>query len=166
MKVDKQEFVKLIDTHQGIIHKVCSMYRQTGTERVDLFQEIVLQLWKGYPSFKGEAKLTTWMYRVALNTAISQFRKTKRRPRVEELSEYAYQLPDHPIDYEKKEKSEFLQRAIQKLSEIEKAVIMLYLESHSYDEIAQIMGMTKTHVGVKINRIKKKLRDMLIPHFS
>lgn len=166
MKVDKQEFVNLINTHQGIIHKVCGMYRQAGTERVDLFQEIVLQLWKGYPSFKGEAKITTWMYRVALNTAISQFRKAKRKPQVEELSEYAFQLPDQPIDYEKKEKSEFLRQAIQQLSGIEKAIIMLYLESHSYDEIAQIMGMTKTYVGVKINRIKKKLREIMIPHFS
>ena len=142
------------------------MYRQQGTERMDLFQEIVLQLWKGYPSFKGESKITTWMYRVALNTAISHLRKAGRRPRTEALADRAYQVADSPVDEESKEKLAFLQIAIDQLSEIEKGIVMLYLESHSYDEIAQIMGLTKTHVGVKLNRIKKKLRKKMIPYFS
>lgn len=162
----KPEFIHLITHNQGIIHKVCNLYCDAADEREDLFQEILLQLWKGYKAYKGEAKPTTWMYRVALNTAISSFRKRKRRPQGQGLSDYEFQIPSPTTDPDADEKRRFLYRAINKLSKVEKAIIMLYLEEHSYDEIAEIVGITRNHVGVKINRIKAKLKKTIQPFFS
>ncbi len=162
----KPEFIHLVTNNQGIIHKVCNLYCDAADEREDLFQEILLQLWKGYKAFKGDAKPTTWMYRVALNTAISSFRKRKRRPMGQGLSDYEFQIPSPVGDPDADEKRVFLYKAISKLSKVEKAIIMLYLEEHSYDEIAEIVGITRNHVGVKINRIKAKLKKTIEPYFS
>jgi RNA polymerase sigma factor (sigma-70 family) len=162
----QSEFIQMVTTNQGIIHKVCNLYCDSQEERRDLFQEITLQLWKGFKAYEGRAKLSTWMYRVALNTAISSFRKRKRRPEEQALGEFEMQLPNPPEDPDKAEKIRFLYKAIGKLSKVEKAIIMLYLEEHSYDEIAEIVGITRNHVGVKINRIKGKLKKVLQPHFS
>ena len=168
LDLDKKEqaFVSLISTHQGIIHKVCSMYCNETNARKDLFQEILLQLWRAYDSFRGQSKITTWMYRVALNTAISGYRKQKRRPFQDTLTVAELQIPVEEYDIEWEEKRNYLYKAINQLSEVEKAIIMLYLEGQSYDEIAEIIGITRTHVGVKINRIKKKLKKILVPHFG
>lgn len=162
----EQEFVELVNDHQGIIHKVCSMYCDHEDERKDLFQEIILQLWRAFGSYKGESKFTTWMYRVALNTAISGFRKKKRRPEYQALTENEFGITWEDEGLEKREQTKFLYQAIEQLSEIEKAIVMLYLEDHSYDDIAQIMGITRNHVGVKLNRIKGKLKKTLVPHFG
>jgi len=162
----EQTFVQLISEHQGIIHKVASLYCDQGEERRDLFQEIVLQLWRAYPNYKGEAKLTTWMYRIALNTAISGFRKKKRSPELQPITDHLLQLPAQAPDSEREEQRQFLYRAIEQLSEVEKALVMLQLEDHSYDEIAEIIGITPNYVGVKFNRIKAKLRNILLPQFS
>ena len=162
----KPEFIQLVTQNQGIIHKVCNLYCDAPEERQDLFQEILLQLWKGYKAFKGQSKPTTWMYRVALNTAISNFRKRKRRPQGQGLTEYEFQIPSPVGDPDVDEKRHFLYRAIDKLSKVEKAIIMLYLEENSYDEIAEIVGITRNHVGVKINRIKGKLKKTIEPYFS
>jgi RNA polymerase sigma-70 factor (ECF subfamily) len=162
----EQEFVQLISEHQGLIHKVCHMYTREEQARNDLFQEIVLQLWRAYGSFRGQAKITTWMYRVALNTAISGLRKEKRRPQTGELDPQVLQLPQASYDPDQEEKRRYLYRAIAQLSEVEKAIVMLYLEEHSYDEIAEVIGITRNHVGVKLNRIKAKLAKLITPHFS
>ena len=166
VKPQRPEFIELIATHQGLIHKVCRMYCDKPEDRQDLFQEIVLQLWRAYDSFKGEAKVSTWMYRIALNTAISGFRKAKRRPPIESLSERVIALSRYEPNYDDDEKRRFLYQAINQLSEVEKAIVMLHLEDHSYDEIAEIVGITRNYVGVKLNRIKEKLRQILVPHFS
>jgi RNA polymerase sigma factor (sigma-70 family) len=162
----EETFIALISTHQGLIHKVCSMYCDQEEERRDLFQEVVLQLWRAYDSFRGQAKVSTWMYRIALNTAITGFRKRKRRPQMETLPDSSTALPSYDPDYEQDEKRQLLYQAINQLSEIEKAIVMLHLEDHSYDEIAEIVGITSNHVGVKLNRIKGKLRKIIVPHFS
>lgn len=141
------------------------MYCDNAEDRADLFQEIVLQLWGSFDSYKGEAKLSTWMYRVALNTAISQFRKQKKKAPLTSLSDKEYQIPD-PVEYAYSEELQFLYQAIGNLSEIEKAIMMLYLEDHSYEEISEVMGISKNLVGVKLNRIKNRLRKKLVPHFS
>lgn len=151
--------------HQGIIHKVCGMYGKHEEARRDLFQDIVLQLWRAYDSFKGESKISTWMYRVALNTAISGFRKQKRKPEQTSLSDKAYQIAYKLPDADQEEKRVFLYKAIEQLSEVEKGIVMLYLEDHSYDEIAEIIGITPNYVGVKLNRIKGRLKKILQPHF-
>ena len=156
----------MITQHQGIIHKVCGMYCHREEERKDLFQDIVLQLWRAYDSFKGDSKLSTWMYRVALNTAISGFRKQKRKPEQTPLSDQILQIAHATGDPDWEEKRTFLYQAINHLSEVEKAIVMLHLEEHSYEEIAEIIGITINYVGVKLNRIKAKLKKLLQPHFA
>ncbi|HRI29019.1 MAG TPA: sigma-70 family RNA polymerase sigma factor [Chitinophagales bacterium] len=155
-----KEFIDLITTHQGIIHKVCSVYCQNETDREDLFQEVLLQVWKSYASFKGDSKISTWLYRVALNTAISMYRQQIKRGNKQELSLNELQLADKPTDTAFEERLKFLYQAIDKLNKIEKAIVMLYLEDYDYRQISDIVGITETNVGVKLHRIKDKLRKM------
>lgn len=159
---EEQKFINLINEHQGLIHKITMMYEHDRDARNDLFQEIVLQLWKSFPSFRGEAKITTWMYRIALNTAISGFRKSTRNIKTEDLREVHMNISDgagddHEEDFQK------LQWAIRQLSEIERAMIMLALEEVPYDEIAETIGITQNNVRVRMNRIREKLRKLMIP---
>lgn len=151
----------MINNHRGIIYKVCHLYGKEKDYRDDLFQDIVLQLWRSFPTFKNESQLSTWMYRVALNTAISQFRKDVKKPERRALSKAEFQIPDISWLHDDNENSLLLSQAIQQLSRIEKAVIMLYLEEKSYREISEIMGITESNVGVKLNRIKTKLENII-----
>ncbi|MEJ8817967.1 RNA polymerase sigma factor [Lacibacter sp. H407] len=154
----EQAFLKDIQQHQNIIYKVCNLYRDRREDQEDLFQEIVYQLWKAYPGFKGEAKLSTWMYRIALNTAIAAYRK----PKIDIT--YPEELPDHvqyATDTNSSENEQRLFRALRSLTDAEKAVISLYLEDYSYQEIAAITGLTESNVGVRLNRIKTKLKERL-----
>jgi len=164
----ERKFTEIVTVHQGIIHKVCGIYCKNDECRKDLFQEIVMQLWRSYPSFRGDSKITTWMYRVALNTAISSFRKQVKKPQEESITGSIYQIPvvSNRYKQEQEEEIQFMYKAIEHLSKIEKAIIMLYLEEHSYEEIAKITGITKTNVGVKINRIKGKLQKILKPVYD
>lgn len=158
-KSTKKEFSQLIEKHQAIIHKITMVYANGPANREDLFQEICLQLWKSYPNFRGEAKFSTWVYRVALNTAISNVRKDRNKPDFEPLYD------NYRIDDDRQtelEQVKLLYRAISELNRIDKAIILLWLEEKSYDEIASIMGTTKTNVSVKLVRIKRKLEDLVI----
>jgi RNA polymerase sigma-70 factor (ECF subfamily) len=157
----EKEFLEIIRTNQGIIHKVCSFYCNSEDDRKDLFQEIVAQLWKSFPSFRSESKFSTWMYRVALNTAITTFKKTKRRPDQNNLTYENLQLPDESFDQETEENIRLLHLAIARLTGIEKSIILLFLENNSYEEIAEITGITQNYVRVKMNRIKKKLKTYM-----
>lgn len=157
----EKEFLEIIRTNQGIIHKVCSFYCNSEDDRKDLFQEIVAQLWKSFPSFRSESKFSTWMYRVALNTAITTFKKTKRRPDQNNLTYENLQLPDESFDQETEENIKLLHQAIARLTGIEKSIILLFLENNSYEEIAEITGITQNYVRVKMNRIKKKLKTYM-----
>ncbi len=130
-------------------------------DRNDLFQEIVAQLWKSYPTFRNESKITTWMYRVGLNTAITFFKKSKRRPDINQLSYENFQVADDGNENESEEQIKVLQRAVAQLSGIEKSIILLFLENKKYDEIADITGITQNYVRVKMNRIKKKLKILM-----
>jgi len=147
-----KDFVELIRIHQKLVHKVCNVYCYTIEDRKDLFQDIVLQLWRSYPSFKGRASLSTWMYRVALNTAITQQRKKKTQ--IIPLEQVPGQ---EPIDYDQQYDHALLKALINELDKIDKSLILLYLEQKNYKEIAEIMGLSKTNVSVKLVRIKKKL---------
>lgn len=146
-----------IDQHQNIVHKVCRMYTDNRDDHEDLFQEVLLQLWQAYPRFKGDSKLTTWMYRVALYTAISRHKK-KQRIVSEGIDSKAYEYYENNDPY----RYENLRMAIDTLSETDKALVMLYLDEKPYKEIADIMGLTETNVGVRLNRIKKKLKEILV----
>jgi RNA polymerase sigma-70 factor (ECF subfamily) len=157
---EEKNFVDLIKQHQGLIHKVCIMYENDPDVRNDLFQEIVLQLWKSFPSFRGEAKITTWMYRIALNTAISGFRKDTRKIKTEDLNDAHFNISERPDDRE--ENFQKLQWAIRQLSEIDRAMIMMALEEVPYEEIAETVGISQNNVRVRMNRIREKLRKMIV----
>ena len=156
-KGTENEFVQRVNESQGIIHKVCRMYCDDETHRKDLFQEIVLQLWKSYSSFRGESKFSSWMYRVALNVAIQDFRKEKKRKYLF-LESFEFKettaLPQN--DY-KDDRISALHKAISKLDKIEKAIMMLHLDEIPNDEIAEIVGITQNYVRVKMTRIRKKI---------
>ncbi|ATP56016.1 RNA polymerase subunit sigma-70 [Pedobacter ginsengisoli] len=155
----EQSFVQLIHEHQGIIHKICRLYRDSKEDREDLFQEIAYQLWKSFASYKGEAKISTWMYRIALNTAIASFRKKKLNV------EYRPELPELPYFEESDEyqiRQERLFAVLKQLNESEKAIITLYLDELSYKQIAEIIGINENNLGVKLNRIKLKIQKLII----
>lgn len=136
------------------------MYENDPEIRNDLFQEIVLQLWKSFPTFRGESKITTWMYRIALNTAISGLRRQSRRVKTEDLNDLHLNITDHTgADLE--EKFQKLQWAIRQLTEIERAMIMMALEEISYEEIAETIGITQNNVRVRMNRIREKLKKLM-----
>ena len=156
--MDEAQFITLIKEHQGIIHKICRLYRESKEDREDLFQEITFQLWRSLPGFKGEAKISTWIYRIALNTAVATFRKKK--PDIE----YTPILPDLPEQQENEEKALLQERlftALKQLDDSEKAIITLYLEELNYQQIAEIIGINENYVGVKLNRIKNKIQKLL-----
>ncbi len=159
LKSKKKEFSQLIEKHQAIIHKVTLVYTNGPADREDLFQEICLQLWKAWPKFRAEAKFTTWMYRVALNTAISNVRKNRNVPGFEKLTDYDGALNE---DREEAEQVKQLYKAISKLNRIDKAIILLWLDEKSYDEIASIVGTSKSNVSVKLVRIKRKLEELVL----
>ena len=156
----EKSFVKLVNENQGLIHKVCILYETDQEARNDLFQEIVLQLWKSFPTFRGEAKITTWMYRIALNTAISGLRKLGRKIKTEELEEFHFNISDNTED-NFEENFQKLQWAIRQLSEIERAMIMMALDEVPYDEIAENIGITQNNVRVRMNRIREKIRTLI-----
>lgn len=157
--MDEQPFLVLIQEHQGIVHKICRLYRDSKEDREDLFQEITYQLWKSFPSFKGDAKVSTWMYRIALNTAIASFRKKRLDV---EYHPVLPDLPDEEADEEYLIRQESLFATLKQLNESERAIVALYLDDLSYRQIAEIIGINENNVGVKLNRIKLKIQKLLI----
>jgi RNA polymerase sigma-70 factor (ECF subfamily) len=152
------EFLQLVQKHQSIIHKTCFMYCRNAADKEDMYQEIVLQLWKSYPSFRGQAAFSTWMYRVALNTAITLTKKHKNWTDMSYLPVVPHEV-DNPGGFS--EDVKLLYRAISKLSKVEKGIILLWLEEKSYEEIAGIIGITVKNVSVRLVRIKLKLADII-----
>jgi RNA polymerase sigma factor (sigma-70 family) len=156
----ENDFVKILNDHRGLLYKVCNVYCRDPEDRKDLFQEIVLQVWKSIKTFRNESAIGTWMYRIALNTAITHFRKEKQRSELK-ISMQEIQHIAEATDEEQKINELFV--AIETLDKIDKSIILLYLEEKSYDEISDITGLTKSNVGVRLNRIKTKLSDKLNP---
>jgi len=153
-----QQFLELIHRHQSIIHKICFIYTKNSSDREDLQQEIILQLWKSYPSFRRDAAFSTWMYRVALNTAINQ----TRRPGLLIDPTTTPDIPYDPADsYHLSEEIRILYRAISRLKKVEKAIILLWLEEKSYEEIAASIGITVKNVSVKLVRTREKLAEII-----
>jgi len=152
----KQAFIEIIQQHESIIYKVTKLYANSKEDGQDLYQEIVYQLWKSFASFRNDAKITTWMYRVALNTCITFLHKEKRRRVHTEIDEALLNTPS-TNDALKEERIEMLYAALKKLDTIERGIILLYLEGKTYDEIATITGFTATNVGTRLARIKQKI---------
>ena len=153
----EKEFISLLNQHQKIVFKVCNLYMDRQTDREDLFQEITLQAWKAYVNFRGDSKFSTWLYRVALNTAITYFRKEKRNPGIYTTDIVPDQLDENHDPVEEQLKLMYI--TIGQLSKIDKALVMLYLEDYNYLEIGHMMGITPNNVAVKMNRIKIKLKE-------
>jgi RNA polymerase sigma factor (sigma-70 family) len=154
-----QEFIRLIKENKGIIYKICNCYCANKDDRDDLAQEIIYNLWKSFDNFNDAFKFSTWMYRIALNVAISFYRQEKKFKNHDSISEGLIVFED---DSEAKNEVEnnlqLLQDFINELKEIDKAIILLYLDDKSHKEIAEITGFTQTNVATRINRIKDKLR--------
>ena len=149
----------MVYNHMDIIYKICSLYA-AEEDREDLKQEIIFQLWKSFPSFREDSKVQTWMYKVALNTALIGLRKKNRVEHVELLDNHS-EIVDVNEEQEIERKINELYSAIQQLNQVEKAVIFLYLEKCAYREIADIIGLTDKNVSVILVRSKKKLRTIL-----
>jgi RNA polymerase sigma-70 factor (ECF subfamily) len=156
----QEAFIRLVNEHRGMLYKVCRLYCFTESDRQDLFQEIVIQLWRSYPGFRGEAKFSTWLYRIALNTAISDLRKQRRRITPTDPDRLPDEVQDIQYSAEKDEQLQLLYAAIDRLTEVEKALTMLYLEDKSYQEMEEILGISQNTLRVKMNRIKEKLRKI------
>lgn len=160
-KPQEEEFVKLLKEHQNIIHKICKLYTADDDAHKDLFQEITIQLWKAYPNFRGDAKFTTWAYRVGLNTAITLYRKKKKNIETISFDASFHKVKEENYSFEEEEKLKLLYNAINYLNDIEKALIFLYLEDKDYTEIAETLGISEVNARVKMNRVKGKLKNLV-----
>ena len=152
-----------LENNQNIVHKVCSLYTHDRDSHNDLFQEITIQLWKAYPKFRGDSKFSTWMYRVALNTAITLYRKSKKRVNTRDFDSVIFKIKAEEYDATEENQLKLMYQAIRQLGDIDKALVFLYLEDKDYSEISETLGITEVNARVKMNRVKKKLRTILNP---
>lgn len=157
----EDQFLKNLNPNIGIVHRVCRVYVKDTGERQDMYQEIIYQLWKSYPMFNNNAKFSTWMYRVAVNTAINHIRKSTRAIKEEPLPENLDKMALADEDAPSAEKMKMLYAVIERLSPMDKAIVLLYLDDNSYEQIAAVTGFTKSNVSVRLVRIKKQLEKQL-----
>jgi RNA polymerase sigma factor (sigma-70 family) len=162
--VDKKEiFIAAVKANEGLLYKLASIYTNTVDDRNDLVQEIVYQLWKSFDSFNERSSVSTWMYRVAMNVAIYHLKAAKRKI-------VTVPLDAQPIDLQEADNSDFEEKLqlfkqhLNNLNLLDKGIVLLYLENKSYEEIAQITGISTTNVGTKIARIKEKLKNQIAKH--
>ena len=160
MKEKEQEFLNRIESHKGILYKVSKMYMDNSDDQQDLFQEIICQLWKSYDSFRNESQFSTWMYRVAVNTAIVFLKKEKRK--VDKYENVSENIKDDEGDSHIKESQlDHFYKAVQKLEKIDKAIIFYQLEGFSHKEIGENLGISEGNARVKLNRAKEKLKEII-----
>ncbi|MFH7011785.1 RNA polymerase sigma factor [Flavobacterium sp. FlaQc-52] len=160
MKEKEKEFLNRIESHKGILYKVSKMYMDTADDQQDLFQEIVCQLWKSYESFRNESQFSTWMYRVAINTAIVFLKKEKRK--VDKYEIASENIKEEEDDSHIKESQiDHFYKAVQKLEKIDKAIIFYQLEGFSHREIGDNLGISEGNARVKLNRAKEKLKEII-----
>ena len=159
----EHQFVTELENNQNIVHKVCSLYTHNRDAHNDLFQEITIQLWKAYPKFRGESKFSTWMYRVALNTAITLYRKSKKRVPTQDFDSVLFKIKADEYDPEEEKQLALMYDAIRQLGDIDKALVFLYLEDKNYSEISETLGISEVNARVKMNRVKTKLKTILNP---
>lgn len=156
----EKDFLSLIERHKGLLLKVARMYMDTPEDRKDLHQEIIIQLWKSYSTFKGNSEFSTWMYRVAINTSISYFKKEKKQ-----ANTFSHQEPPDvaisEYDNGKDRKMDLFYQAVQQLKPVEKAVIFYMLEGLPHREIGKNLGISEGNARVKLNRVKEKLQNLL-----
>lgn len=156
----EDQFTKMIRENEGIIFKVSTVYTRTLEDQQDLYQEIVIQLWKAFGTFRQASKRSTWLYRIALNTAITRLRKEKRRAEYVPIDQVVLQYAEGS-DPLFEEQIKQLYRYIEKLNDMDKGIILLFLENKSHEEIAGIIGISITNVGTRISRIRQKMKKEL-----
>ena len=159
----EQSFVAQLRANQNIIHKICRLYTQGEDAHKDLFQEITIQLWKAFPKFRGDSKFSTWAYRVALNTAITLYRKSKRMIQPSGVDTSNIYIKQEEYNYEVEDQIRLMYEAVYQLNDIEKALVFMYLEDKDYAEISETLGISEVNARVKMNRIKTKLRKIIHP---
>ena len=156
MEISEQEFSKMVKTHKSTIYTVCYMFSNDEDEVADLFQETLIRIWRGLPSFNGESDIKTWIYRIALNTCISIDNKKKRRAETE-LSMDINLFTD---DDRETEQINILHKRISRLLPLDRAIVLLWLEDISYEEIGAIVGISSKNVSVRLVRIREQLKAM------
>jgi len=162
----KLDFKKIVDQYNGILYKIARSYTTEEADFQDLYQEILIQLWQSFERFKGESKISTWIYRVSLNTALTFQKKQKREISTNPIDNASYKIAGgsgvgEEQVFQKEKKIELLYKCVNLLKKDDRAIILLHLEEKKYDEIAEIIGITVSHVGVKLMRIKKQLFQLL-----
>lgn len=164
MEIEKQKFLQIIEENNHRLRHLCKVYAAGSFDAKDLYQEIVIQLWRSLPAFEGKAELNTWVYRVALNVSVSFVRKKETRTKYHKAykaeNTYKQDVEQNNLD-ENEIKIEHLYKAISQLNASEKAMITMYLDDFSYAEIAKVVDITENYVGVKLNRIKRKLTQIV-----
>tara|TARA_R110002167_G_scaffold26182_7_gene90272 strand:+ start:600 stop:1088 length:489 start_codon:yes stop_codon:yes gene_type:complete len=156
----EEAFVQVIKRHEGIIFKITTVYTDNSDDQKDLYQDVVYQLWKSFDSFRNESKVSTWMYRVAMNTALTYIRKKSRAgDRISIDKVVVKQTDSDHAEYQ--ERLEMVYKHIHQLNLLEKGLMLLLLEGKSYDEMAEITGLSPSNVGTRISRIKQRLKSKI-----
>lgn len=163
--LEQEAFIAVIKENQRLIYKVCYSYCSEAESRKDLQQEILIQLWKSFSRFDGRVKISTWIYRIALNTAISFYRSASKHHHHEvSLDDMVISLPDAATDDEQDENLALLHNFIAQLSDVDKALMLLYLDDASYKDIGDVLGISESNVATKISRVKRKLKTQFTHH--
>ena len=157
-KGHKGSFIQLMEANKGIIHKICLMYTSNLADKEDLYQEICLQLWRSFRSYRSESKFSTWLYQVALNTAISSVRKDRRQVETVQLDQAEHFVAR---DSEREGMTRMLFKAVSKLNKVDRAIILLWLEEKEYAEISEVMGISQSAVSVRLVRIRERLKSIM-----
>lgn len=161
MSSDK-DFNKVISEYQSLVRKICFGFASNEDELNDFTQEVFIQIWRKLDTFRGQSKISTWIYRVTVNVCLYEVSKKKRNEKIkQELVKFPIDETDSSVTQFKENQINYLYDAIKKLPQLDRAIIMLYLEKRTHNEIAEIIGLSQSNVGVRINRIKKKLKKIM-----
>ncbi|MCM1162971.1 MAG: sigma-70 family RNA polymerase sigma factor [Muribaculaceae bacterium] len=155
----EQRFLDMLSRHRPLLYKICYMYATDGDHFNDLYQEVVANIWVGLDSYRGESALSTWLYRIALNTCVTYFRRNSRHTEGKMPLESVVHLQGDDGDSQRIEQLKEMYRLIADLSRIDKALILMWLDEKSYDEIAELSGLSRNNVATRLRRIKQKLID-------
>jgi RNA polymerase sigma-70 factor, ECF subfamily len=154
MELKKQNFIQIINENRGIIRSLCKIYYGSTEDQKDTFQDIILQLWKSFDTFRGESEISTWIYRVSINTILTKIKKEKKSVTVEPIDLHHLYTSNAKAD----DNLELLFIIIKSLKDIDKAIVILHLEGYQNKEIAEILNISQTNVGTRFNRVKSQLK--------
>jgi RNA polymerase sigma-70 factor (ECF subfamily) len=160
LELQKRNFIRIVESNQGIIKSLCQAYYGSHEDQKDVFQDIVLQLWKSFDTFRGESKISTWIYKVSLNTILSKVRKERTKISAESISCSELTFSNAMAD----DDTELLHVVLQSLKGLDKAIVILYLEGYKNKEISQMLSLTPTNVSTRLNRVKSELKAKFQNH--